>query len=232
MQIYVNRNNQQLGPFTEEEIKAQLASGSISLLDHVWWEGQATWIPLGQSSFAVNPASITPGAAAATSFQPGTSNSGLALGALITGILTFVCGCPALICGPFALISMPIAIIAIVLGHLALSEIKKNPGIKGHGMAMAGLILGYIALALGLIYILMIVIFLTMFHGKDGSMFDQIREKIEEVQDTQDSSSATNSADQTTNDDSSSTNSANQSGTPPATNSSSSSTNSAPAVTP
>ena len=40
------------------------------------------------------------------------------------------------------------AIAAIILGHIALSEIKKSAGrLAGHGMAMAGLILGYIGVA-------------------------------------------------------------------------------------
>ena len=64
MQLYVNRNNQQLGPFTEAEVKAKLASGELSLLDHVWWPGQATWMPLGQSPYGgvVPPAFPIPGA--------------------------------------------------------------------------------------------------------------------------------------------------------------------------
>ena len=58
MQYYITRNNQQLGPFTEAEVKAQLAAGTISPQDHVWWQGQQGWIPLVQSSLM---APITPG---------------------------------------------------------------------------------------------------------------------------------------------------------------------------
>ena len=40
-------------------------------------------------------------------------------------------------------------IAAVVLGHLALAEIKKSAGrLAGRGMAMAGLILGYIGVAM------------------------------------------------------------------------------------
>ena len=40
------------------------------------------------------------------------------------------------------------AIIAIVLGHLALSDIKKSAGrLKGHGIAVTGLVLGYLGVA-------------------------------------------------------------------------------------
>jgi type IV pilus assembly protein PilA len=42
----------------------------------------------------------------------------------------------------------PISIVAIILGHLALSEIKKSSGrLTGEGLATAGLVLGYIGVA-------------------------------------------------------------------------------------
>jgi type IV pilus assembly protein PilA len=49
----------------------------------------------------------------------------------------------SLICGVFFFF-FPTAIVAIVLGHLALSDIRKQAGrLKGHGVAVAGLVLGY-----------------------------------------------------------------------------------------
>lgn len=64
----------------------------------------------------------------------------------------------SLIAGVVGYLILPIiaAIPAIILGHLALSEIKKSAGrLKGHGMAVAGLVLGYVQLA-GLPFILII----------------------------------------------------------------------------
>ncbi|MGA8144397.1 MAG: DUF4190 domain-containing protein [Candidatus Acidiferrales bacterium] len=59
--------------------------------------------------------------------------SGMALASLIFGIFFFI---------------FPASIAAIVLGHLSLSEIRKSAGrLTGHGMAMAGLILGYLGVA-------------------------------------------------------------------------------------
>jgi type II secretory pathway pseudopilin PulG len=59
--------------------------------------------------------------------------SGKAIGSLICGILCFF---------------LPASIVAIVLGHLSLSEISKSAGrLKGRGMALAGLILGYLGIA-------------------------------------------------------------------------------------
>lgn len=42
----------------------------------------------------------------------------------------------------------PLFIVAIVLGHVALSEIRKSAGrLKGEGLAIAGLVLGYLGVA-------------------------------------------------------------------------------------
>jgi hypothetical protein len=43
-------------------------------------------------------------------------------------------------------------ILGVVFGHLALREIDRSDGIVGgHGLAMAGLIVGYVALALSIL---------------------------------------------------------------------------------
>lgn len=75
---------------------------------------------------AVTPAvgTATPPASAET--------SGKAILSLICGLLFFI---------PF------LFIVAIVLGHLALSEIRKSAGrLKGEGIAIAGLVLGYVGI--------------------------------------------------------------------------------------
>lgn len=57
------------------------------------------------------------------------ATSGKAIGSLVCGLLFFF---------------FPASIVAVVLGHIALSEIKKSGGrIGGHGLAIAGLVLGY-----------------------------------------------------------------------------------------
>ena len=141
MQIYVHKNNQQIGPFTEAEVKAQLASGALTLQDHVWWQGQANWLPLGQTILATPgpaPMPTVPGAPMAPEMaaptgpafrHPGTTSQ--------LAIWSLVCGCLSILCWPFT--SIP----AIILGHLGLSQIKKTPGLQGGGMALGGLIIGY-----------------------------------------------------------------------------------------
>jgi len=42
----------------------------------------------------------------------------------------------------------PLSVVAIIFGHLSLSEIKKSAGrLKGEGIAIAGLVLGYVGVA-------------------------------------------------------------------------------------
>jgi type II secretory pathway pseudopilin PulG len=54
----------------------------------------------------------------------------------------------SLLCG-FLFFAFPAAILAIILGHLSLSDIRKSGGkLTGHGIAVGGLVLGYLGLCL------------------------------------------------------------------------------------
>lgn len=80
--------------------------------------------------------------------QPTTRTSTTAIISLIAGIVGFLQILP--IIGP---------IVAVVTGHMAKKEIKNSGGmVTGNGMATTGLILGYVALALGLCAICIVVL--------------------------------------------------------------------------
>jgi len=66
--------------------------------------------------------------------EPGQGGtSGKAIGSLVCGLLFFF---------------LPAAIVAVVMGHLSLSDIRKSAGrLGGRGMAIAGLVLGYLGLS-------------------------------------------------------------------------------------
>jgi len=52
------------------------------------------------------------------------------------------------------------SLVAIICGHMARSEIRRNPGTTdGDGMAVAGLILGWTAIGLAVLAIVVILIF-------------------------------------------------------------------------
>jgi len=77
------------------------------------------------------------------------STSALAVISLVFGILGWL---PVPVFG---------SIVAIVTGHLARAEIRRDPqGMEGDGMAVAGLVLGYSALAVGVLVIAFVFLFL------------------------------------------------------------------------
>ncbi len=76
---------------------------------------------------------------------PGKKTNGLAIAALICGIVQFV--------GFWLLGTIP----AIVLGHMARKQIRQRNE-QGAGLALAGLILGYVGIALTVIFVIIIII--------------------------------------------------------------------------
>jgi Domain of unknown function (DUF4190) len=63
----------------------------------------------------------------------------------------------SLVCGVLFLCA-PASIAAIILGHLALADIKRGANrLTGHGPAVAGLVMGYLGIALTTMYIVFVV---------------------------------------------------------------------------
>jgi hypothetical protein len=87
-----------------------------------------------------------------TDYSPPPSNSTMAIVSLVTGILAWV--------GILPLIG---AIAAVITGHMAKSEIRKSMGtLGGEGMATAGLVLGYIQLALSVLCLCAFLVMMTL----------------------------------------------------------------------
>lgn len=164
MQIHIARDGKQLGPFSLEEINRQLAAGTLSLTDNAWYEGASGWAPLSTVPGVTGPAApsaAAPAATASVTAAPATTAPGdpaapqvvvvpaptepLAIWSLVlslVGLLGFCCGGPIL------------GIAGVVCGHLGLSKINANPQLQGRGLAMAGLIIGYIAVVSWALYLL------------------------------------------------------------------------------
>ena len=145
MQIHVARDGQRLGPFSIEEVRARLSAGEFSSTDLAWSEGRADWVPLAAFPGIAAP-TVPPlpqaGLAGPPPLQkipalvPGTT-SGLAIASLVCGILSVT------------VIPFLAAIPAIICGHMAQAQIRRAAGaIGGAGMALAGLIIGYLSFAL------------------------------------------------------------------------------------
>ena len=154
MQIHVARDGKELGVFSLEEINRQLASGTLRLTDLAWHEGAAGWaalatVPGVTSAPASSAASVSPTAIAVTPavVVPQRKSEQLAVLSLIFSILGVFGFC----CGFFLMAG----IAGIVCGHIALSRIKANPELEGHGLAMAGLVIGYVGVAGWLVWIIL-----------------------------------------------------------------------------
>ena len=46
MELYINRNGEQFGPYSEERVRANLEAGIFQLTDFAWYEGADDWMPL------------------------------------------------------------------------------------------------------------------------------------------------------------------------------------------
>ncbi len=64
MQIHINRDGQNFGPYSLDEVRQYVASGNIVLTDLAWYEGAPGWVPLGQVP-GVGPAARPAAAVAA-----------------------------------------------------------------------------------------------------------------------------------------------------------------------
>jgi len=81
---------------------------------------------------------------------------GMAIGALVCGILSVLCHCV-----PFAgmFIGFALSIAAIVLGVLEKKKIANNESSeKGSGMALAGIILGAVGIVFGIIWAVILAV--------------------------------------------------------------------------
>lgn len=131
MNYHIAVNGVTSGPFNEETLRQKLAAGELKPTDLCWSTGWEGWRAL---STVVANAPIASAPPPALPPQEPAKTSGLAIGSLICGIA-----------GLFTLVT---ALPAVICGHLAQSQIKKSNGRKtGKGMALAGLIMGYVMIA-------------------------------------------------------------------------------------
>jgi hypothetical protein len=141
--IHVNRGATSLGVFSEEEVREGLRTGRFAPADIGWREGMATWQPLSQfPELGVSQAAGSPpGSTALATSAAAMKTEPLAIWSFVLSLLGLVC------CG--FILGIP----GVICGHLALSKLQKEPQLQGKGLATAGLIIGYVAIAFWVIYI-------------------------------------------------------------------------------
>jgi hypothetical protein len=100
------------------------------------------------------PVAVAPTLAAALpALSPTPKTCGLAIASLICSIGSFIII-------PFGFIP------GIVCGHMARKKIATTPGLQGSGLAKAGLIVGYVALALQVLVIMALIAFFALFAAR------------------------------------------------------------------
>jgi hypothetical protein len=101
----------------------------------------------GYGGYGVQPAVGYPG------FAPQPKTNGMAIAAMVTSIV----GAALLPCYGFGILP---GIVGAILGHVARKQIRERQD-SGGGMALAGVIIGWIATALGVLVVAGIVIFIA-----------------------------------------------------------------------
>ena len=154
---YYGQGGQQEGPLDDAVMRERIAAGQVSSTDLVWREGMAEWLPLSQVTELSTVAAATESPYATPATHPvatGTAlpyvaappTSGLAIAALVCGILAILSSC--------MYIGIIFGIPAVITGHMAMKSFKMpQPTVGGKGMALAGLICGYIGSAFSLLMI-------------------------------------------------------------------------------
>ena len=167
MQWYYSKNGMQMGPVSQADLMAKIASGEVAAMDLVWRDGMVDWLPTGQieelrsiggslpqrsvpstnmapgspyaapNSPSMNPGQM-PGAAPLSS---GKATASMVLG--IVGVVFSICACYGI------LISLPCTILAVIFGNQAKTQIMENPHLMPElGKAKAGIIMGWIGIAI------------------------------------------------------------------------------------
>jgi len=153
---YYLQNGQQVGPVSKEELQGLLQRQSLPVTTGIWSRGMPDWIPANQIAEVMAGVSggyiPQPVAGGAYARASGPAPSGMAIASMILGIIGVV--------GAAILTSVP----AIICGHIARRQIRDGEGrVGGEGMALAGLILGYVVtvlsvLAIGFVIVMMWVV--------------------------------------------------------------------------
>jgi type II secretory pathway pseudopilin PulG len=136
----IGSDGKEYGPVSAEQIQKWLREGRVDVRTSIVREGTTEWRPLGEFP------ELTPPAVAPSSPVEQPVTDGKAIGSMVCGIVSFVIP---------VLVSIP----AVILGHMSRAAIRKSMGrLTGDGMALAGLIMGYISLAFTIPIIIVLIV--------------------------------------------------------------------------
>jgi hypothetical protein len=139
----------QHGPVEENELRAMIAAGNLGPETLVWRDGMRDWQPLGRVPELGANSPYSQGPPVPGYYPPIVPTSGLAIASMICGIAGYFT------CYFVGLVGIP----AVICGHMALNRINTSPyPMGGRGMAISGLILGYLGILITLGIVTSVVI--------------------------------------------------------------------------
>jgi hypothetical protein len=164
-QWYYGSQGQQIGPVVEAELRRLIGTGVITRETMVWREGMAEWRMLAEVAELLAPQVAGMGAMSYPQAYPNmVPNSGLAIASMCCGIASLI------FCYVNALAGIP----AVICGHMALKKIRESEWpIGGRGMAIAGLVTGYLGILIQLatIGIIVFAVMSATASGPSSSVF-------------------------------------------------------------
>ena len=170
---FLIRGGKRIGPLSVADLRARAAAGEIAPADLLWKQGLANPVPCssvrwlfasasqpalpgaGIPASVSGPAAPPPLPGAGGDSHPRLTGNDLAIGLVIphkVSALAVVAGYVGLL----SIVCFP-APIAIILGILALIDLRKRPGRTGYGRAIFAIVMGSIALIVGLVVLVLTV---------------------------------------------------------------------------
>ncbi len=149
----IGADQKEYGPITADQLRQWISEGRINAHTKVQTEGAGVWkciselpefaaaLPGSAPSAPVTPIQMATAPAAAKSNQ-------MALWAMITGFISFIPCCWGIL-----------GAVSIVLGIVALLQIKKNPQQTGSGFAITGIVLGILSIIMAITLTLIVMAF-------------------------------------------------------------------------
>jgi hypothetical protein len=129
----------EIGPLSLDELKRLASDGTITAKNFLWTAGMASWC---------DPREILGKYMAGSTGSPSATqrNANMAVASFVFGLL-----------GATLLFFIG-SILAVVFGHLAMAQIRRDPSAGGKGMALAGLVLGYVVLITSVVVMIIVLV--------------------------------------------------------------------------
>ncbi len=153
----IGADHKEYGPISADQIRQWFSEGRVNGLTRVQAEGSGLWKPLSEwpefaslfpagpppSPSPLPPSPTIPPPVSVTPLGVTPVTNKMAAWSMGLGIFSVLC-CPC----------WPTGVIAVILGIIALSQLKADPNQKGQGFAIAGIVTGGFMILFGIVAVI------------------------------------------------------------------------------